>query len=67
MCVCMHMCISVCMCIHYLNISILINHIWASAGIFLVLATVAKQPNFLLATLKFAEPHFLQNNNFYNL
>ena len=27
---------------------------WASAGIFLVLATVAKQPNFLLATLKFA-------------
>ena len=28
--------------------------IWASAGIFLVLATVAKQPNFLLATLKFA-------------
>ena len=28
--------------------------VWASAGIFLVLATVAKQPKFLLATLKFA-------------
>ena len=35
-------------------LSVILHYFWASAGIFLVLATVAKQPNFLLATLKFA-------------